>query len=449
MPLPTQRWQWHRQRLLLPIGDFVQGAVALSLLHFLLILWLTLASNALADDVAETVTVDVTGFGSTYDAAKADAVKKALQLALSQLVIVDRIVSENEVLRDRVISTSNGYVDRYLEKSLSSDELGFSVEAEVTVSATRIQNFLGVVIGGGGEVTGSVLGVEIQRRLAQQAALEKQAEARQQIFERIFENYPLTAVNIELKEINISPRNSKVLILDLEQTYKQEFIQALEETLEALAIHECRYDYARNFFFWLGAGVLCPYKDEPSLRELMSPHLPDKELPFVPTYSTVCIGQPEQNQVRCLVLDHGSRLTNQSVKNQRFQLFGTFIDETGRSALNGKSCLSIGSRAHIGFKRSLAVSLETRFAASYSWNGQQVRMWDGFHITTDPVRFQVEIDASDVDLQRATRFVAVAGMVTRDEKLAGLTAERSHSVDACEVVADAVRKQVMAATMNR
>jgi hypothetical protein len=60
---------------------------------------------------AETpsIEVSVTGTGPTYEEAKADTVKKALQLALKQLVIVDRIVSENEVVRDRVLSTSSSF----------------------------------------------------------------------------------------------------------------------------------------------------------------------------------------------------------------------------------------------------------------------------------------------------------------------------------------------------
>jgi hypothetical protein len=55
--------------------------------------------------------VSVVGFGPTYDEAKADAVKKALQYAFKQLVIVDRIVSGNDLLRDRILSTSNGYIE--------------------------------------------------------------------------------------------------------------------------------------------------------------------------------------------------------------------------------------------------------------------------------------------------------------------------------------------------
>ena len=69
-------------------------------------------------------------------------------------------------------------------------------------------------------------------------------------------------------------------------------------------------------------------------------------------------------------------------------------------------------------------------------------MWS-FQLSTEPVRFEVEIDSKEVDLRRATRLIAVAGMLTRDGKLVGLTAERSEAVDACEVVADAVRKHLM------
>ncbi len=88
----------------------------------------------------------------------------------AKLVIADRVVSDDKVLRDTVMSTMNGFVDKCEVIRTFKDGGDIAVEADITVSNSRIQNFLGTSIGGAGPVRGSDLAASLQGELATRAA---------------------------------------------------------------------------------------------------------------------------------------------------------------------------------------------------------------------------------------------------------------------------------------
>ncbi|MBF0108783.1 MAG: hypothetical protein HQL76_06370 [Magnetococcales bacterium] len=99
---------------------------------------------AYAQESATSITV--TGNGATLDEARNDAIRLALQQTMSQLVVVDRAISNNAVLRDKVMSTMNGYIDAIKERKVEKTTTGFSFTADISVSASRITNFLGITL---------------------------------------------------------------------------------------------------------------------------------------------------------------------------------------------------------------------------------------------------------------------------------------------------------------
>jgi hypothetical protein len=388
----------------------------------------------------QDVTIAVTGAGPSYDEAKEDAVKRALQYAVKQLVLVDRVVSGDQLLLDRVLSTRNGYVERYSEKSHQLGGNGHTVTAEITVSATRIENFLGIVSSGAGEVSGALLGQEVERRLAQDKAVEAQARARGEILNRLFERFPMNAVEVTLKKANVSGTNAKKLVLEIEQSYKSSFIKALEETLRALSLHECdiRYEAAYGTFWFAGKKFLCPYDDPDGFYAIVRRHMPPS-YPEGLSYAQICIAQPEKATARCFLLDHGRYLRGSAVNKGRLQLIGTFVDQAGRTALSGKRCMEVvDRRGDLNKENALGIMLETRFASSLGALRGDAAVWNGFHISTKPLLYEVEVDFVDVDLKRAARFVGVAAW-KRDGGVVGLTSRDKTPMDPCDLVDEAVR----------
>lgn len=404
------------------------------------------------EDNSSNFTVTVTGTGSTYEEAKSDAVKNALQYTLKQLVIVDRIVNENEVLRDRVLSTSNGYVEKFLEKHTNETSLGYSVEAEVTISATRIENFLGVVTSGGGEFNGSLLSQEMQKQAAQLKAMNAQGIARGEIFDRLFENYPTDAIELKLLKINISPTNPNILILDIERSYKTSFVRVLEETLSALSLHECEWSYDPRFgFFWYtNKAILCPYNDKLALFSILEEHAPSayfspEHISFADdriTYATICIGYGNVKPAHCYLLDHGTYFGK--INTTGYQMIGRFVDANGQNVLNKRKCITFGNMSGSGMSVSsmsledqLGIKLDTRVVTQLN---TRMDMWTGFHLSTEKKIFQVEIDTAEVNLQHAVHLVAIAGFMDDKGEVVGLTQEHSRSVDFCSLLDDAVTR---------
>jgi len=97
-------------------------------------LMITFSVNA-----ADTKQVEVSGVGETLSAAKADAVRQAVEKVVKSYVSSDLIISNDDVIRDKVISYSNGFVEKVavVNQSRRSDGL-FEVKVIATVSTRKV-----------------------------------------------------------------------------------------------------------------------------------------------------------------------------------------------------------------------------------------------------------------------------------------------------------------------
>jgi hypothetical protein len=173
---------------------------------------------------AGNVTVTVTGTGITIDAARTDAVRQALQQTIVQLVVVERAIRNDRLVRDSVISTMNGYVEEFHEKSVRKEDSEFLIDADVTISASRIENFIGVASGGSASLNGSSLLAEANREAAQR-------KARGEIFDRLLRGFPSELLDVRVTAIKPDDANPNSFAIDLEYGFKKEFKKALLDTL--------------------------------------------------------------------------------------------------------------------------------------------------------------------------------------------------------------------------
>jgi hypothetical protein len=125
---------------------------------------------------------------------------------MKQLVIVDRVISGDTLVRDRVMSTMNGYIEQFTQKEAHRTNTGYAVAADVTVSASRIENFIGLSVGSAGRVEGTTLLAEQNRRLAQLRAERLQAQARGEIFDRIFRGFPSQVAVVKVLHIGLAAK---------------------------------------------------------------------------------------------------------------------------------------------------------------------------------------------------------------------------------------------------
>jgi hypothetical protein len=382
---------------------------------------LLFASTSFAE--SPDITVRVTGRGQTPSAAKADAVRNALQYTLKQLVVADRQISGDAVVRDRVFSTVNGYIEAYQEISSSVRDGQHEIEAQVIVSASRIENFLGLVAGGGGEIKGTLLSRELQRSGAEASVALLQKKARGEIFDRSLETFPWSAFQIELQRVDVrKDGGSDKLILTFRQRYDPAFVATFFETSAALAAAKCR-----------------PTEDVTSDRVLKDCI---REHNFQADPGTVVCFVTNQKK-QCLLLEEGDYCDRCNEVNIEGMLFGRFIDQVGANATRATECLALETGKWTGTS-GYRLFERTRIG------GGGLRI----EINADEVsEFAVSIDPSNVDVDRAAYFVGAIGLPMRTKRENGKLITRSlanpddNPQDACQLVDEAVQRQMV--TLSR
>lgn len=185
-------------------------------------------SGALYRQQGSTAVVTVTGYGGTPSEARNDAVRQALQRTMQQLIVTDRVIKNDSVTRDKIMSTMNGYVEGFKELEIKKDGQQIALTAEVTVSPSRIDNYIGQGIGSSGSVSGGALFAESQREITQR-------QVRGEIFDRLFRGFPgdvLEAKMLSIKPDNINPNN---LVMTVKISFSPQWIESVRSALSAMS----------------------------------------------------------------------------------------------------------------------------------------------------------------------------------------------------------------------
>lgn len=118
----------------------------------------------------QVVTVDVTGYGVSVQQAREDAIRKAMQAALPQVILADRRISMDEVVEDSVLSTMRGFISRFEELEIERVDGETRLHSRVEVATQGIASFLGGD-SSASSVDGKSIFAEAERIAAQQEAL--------------------------------------------------------------------------------------------------------------------------------------------------------------------------------------------------------------------------------------------------------------------------------------
>ena len=347
---------------------------------------------------ADSVTVVVTGRGISVDDARSDAVRQALQQTMKQLVVADRAINNNEVLRDKVISTMNGYIDNLKQKSLTRTNDGFAIEAEVTVSASRIVNFIGYAAGTTATLRGDALSADINRENAQRTA-------RGEIFDRTLRGFPSKVMDVKILGIKPSDSNPNILRVDLEYSFKKSFEAELESTIRALGAVECRpAPLVRP-----GMGGSVPLIPTAMLMAGEDECFGVRRQVNTSKHDVVCLGYSSYAQCFQLpIAEYCSSCVLENGNQNRLVLFERFVDGAGQSAsLEGfGNCL-----ASFSFSPDVVVNVIDYGSYIRSLVHSTVaKSGDGHLIVAiDMVPHQAiaEVDSTGIELPKAKYLVAV------------------------------------------
>lgn len=151
-----------------------------------------------------TVTVTVQGYGDSFESAKKDAGRRAVEQVVGQVIVSDREVSGSTVTKDVIGSYSAGYIDRrQVIESHRLDDGRYAVTMTVDVASSRIANRMMAR----GDSQQMVDGDRLQVQMESEFERRNQGDA---LIAQVLNNYPHNAflINSGQTEFAISDRRA-------------------------------------------------------------------------------------------------------------------------------------------------------------------------------------------------------------------------------------------------
>ena len=179
------------------------------------------------------------GVGSTLEMAKLEAIRSALSKTIPQYVVVDRQIIDDEVKKDIVTSTMNGYVSDVEILDQYTDDNGFvNVTLEVGVSERKIRDFIArfgtdANTPSGVQVDGENIAESIERQReineAERRRREEQWTTATALSSRLFAGYPSPATEVAITDISYDSKDPDTLYItyayDLNEEWRRKFWQ--------------------------------------------------------------------------------------------------------------------------------------------------------------------------------------------------------------------------------
>ncbi|MDQ8173104.1 MAG: hypothetical protein P3B76_10520 [Gemmatimonadota bacterium] len=178
--------------------------------------------------------VVVVGEGPTRWDARTAAVRLALQQVVQQLVIADRTIQGDSITRDQVISTLNGFVERFEVLEESELDGSYRLKTRVWVSAKNIGQYLAPHALSGG------VAVRSDELLAQASAARLQLKSRGEMLARMFDGFPDQAIEFTVDPIKAhsdpmgAVLGDETVQLTIRAKITDAFVLQLQSSLSAL-----------------------------------------------------------------------------------------------------------------------------------------------------------------------------------------------------------------------
>jgi hypothetical protein len=334
--------------------------------------------------------VRVKGYGATESEARQDAVRAALQQTMQQLIVTDRVINDDQIVRDKIMSTMNGYVENFTPIGSGQVNGGAFVEADVTVSPSRITNFIASGASTTTGVDGSSLFAESRREMDQQ-------RSKGAIFDKLLDGFPGSVMKASV--VSIAPDDKKAgdFIVKVEVSYSDEWVRSFTSGLQALSINTVPVKISPGTCAGCFNAETASAID--SLHQLPEFQQQVKQTRWLPVPAACVFRWPAGV---CAVLpagEYAKSLKYFQMQEPNLLLALQVIDATGQSVIQGnRSCLVkyIGNAWLLSKLVDPAYDLENFF----------------FLVDTSPRIFEFGIGAKDLQTDRAREIIAVPFFVT-------------------------------------
>jgi hypothetical protein len=175
--------------------------------------------------------IRVTGAGKTFEAAKENAFKHAVQEAVGNVLVAEVELNNGALTRDEILSHSSGYVERYtiLSKNEGSDLV--MLEMNVWVNNSKIANR---ILGKSRDVAT----IDGQNHSVQHSTYVQQQNTGDELLYTVLRDHPYRAYNIYSRqpEMRVDYNRNAVLRIPYSIRWNPNYLASLSSALEAVEI---------------------------------------------------------------------------------------------------------------------------------------------------------------------------------------------------------------------
>lgn len=194
-------------------------------------LWLALGLLLVSTTAYAGTRVQVEGHGFTEAEAKQAALDSAITQVVGQVIVSDREVQGDRLVKDFIGGYSAGYVEDFNILETRRDHDRITVKMSVSVASSKIAQRM---LSRGYQVT-LVNGPQLQAQLESQLA---QRERGDQLLSNVLSSYPYNAfvIKADRTELVIGARRQVTINVPYEISWSRFWLDALDETLGLIAV---------------------------------------------------------------------------------------------------------------------------------------------------------------------------------------------------------------------
>lgn len=194
----------------------------------LLALIVTLSACATAQ---APVGIRVTGAGSSFEDAKNNAFKIAIEQAVGTVLVAEVEVINGKLARDEIINHSSGYVDRYQVLSRSSGPGSVIVDMNVWVNSSKIANRILGKSRDAGNFDGPTHSTQYSTYVGQQRTGDE-------ILHTVLRDHPRRAYNIVggAPTVRVDYNRNAVIRIPYKMTWNQHYMISLQSALDTVGL---------------------------------------------------------------------------------------------------------------------------------------------------------------------------------------------------------------------
>lgn len=182
--------------------------------------------------------ITVTGEGSTIESAKNNAFNKAVEQEIGLVIISNRNIKNNTMVRNEILTHSAGYVDNYTIKHSQYVNGKYFVVVDVVVSSSKIAER---VLGAGG----STSNVEGNKLSTQYKTYLDNRKSGVEVLDNVLYDFPKLAFKVTNPSVRcgkntatycfkLDTQNNAVFEIPFEFRWNYNYLTALNETLRVV-----------------------------------------------------------------------------------------------------------------------------------------------------------------------------------------------------------------------